>query len=1165
MPLVRPFSLFCFCVALAAQSLCAQTDPDLPGATPNFETIPAGSLIIPMDNTRQSLNGAAFNLKAYGLVNSLLHSNIPVKWAIAAGKRKDETDFIAGATQLLPLSVKLSTARSFTGGPFIIETAYTNRAWSVITNWGNNVSIFKITNDAVIDIRYTLAHKPKVAVMADGSVQFIQTNVLAEAGFSTNDYKVLFATDLPLLSTTSCFTIVTAPHYDGGANVNAQTLAIRGFLNNGGNVLCQCAAVTTYENNATNGHFHTTAGINNIAVNGATLFLNVDCAFNQFIGGVTNLYAGSSLSSWSLRPGSSPTNYAYTTVYVTNATTPYCAVAKLHPNQPGSCMFYLGGHDYGFGTNLTYYNGRRMMMNAIFVPADRPGECAVNFQTDLAVVQDSTIRTYTNGQLVTYTIIATNQGPSRVSSAPFSDIFPANLSNVTWSANYTSTATGSHTNGAGNINETFNIPIRGSVIITATGTLATIDSCTLTNIATISPPSGVIEADATDNTSIHVDATATALALPHTIGCLGTSTTFTASATGLGPFQYAWKKDGAPLANVDSTLTVSNVSATDAGSYTVEVTGGCNSATNTAILFIGDYMTAGQLTNVVACPNDQPVFASTISNVPWATYVWRKNATLIPSATNSALTISVTGVRDAGTYSVEVSSGCVTITNSATLYVPSTAATSIFSLTRCAGQTAAFTTLATGDGPYAYVWRKDGTALSGQTTSALSMTNVATTNTGVYSVEVTGPCNTVTNSATLIVRTNVSLASLGTLFRCPGQTAAFKATPVGTGPFNYHWRKNAILISGQTTSNLVLNSVTANDNGTYTVEITGSCNSATNFGTLAVGVPTTLTPMAAQSHCPTETAVFTTTPTGVGPFDFVWRRDGDVINGETNDTLVIPNLTAGTPPTTITIEVYGACSNATNSTTLRVEDFIYITNSVTFSNTSAIAITDNQPGSIYPSTIHIGCLWPQEVSKIQVGVLGVSHSFPSDICLLLEGPTGKSTPLMINTCGGRDYALTGVDLLFDDDAEAALPFSGQIFNIAYRPTSYDTNVAFPPPAPIYTNIGLSQFANENAHGDWNLYVFDDRIIDSGFIAGGWTLTFFVTEAHAPYFVGSQFDENGVFTTTLHGDAKHTHVIEVSTDLSTWTAIATNDLPTGTFIYTDGAPSTLLFYRALRLP
>jgi subtilisin-like proprotein convertase family protein len=249
---------------------------------------------------------------------------------------------------------------------------------------------------------------------------------------------------------------------------------------------------------------------------------------------------------------------------------------------------------------------------------------------------------------------------------------------------------------------------------------------------------------------------------------------------------------------------------------------------------------------------------------------------------------------------------------------------------------------------------------------------------------------------------------------------------------------------------------------------------------------------------------------------------------------------------------------------LRVEDFIYVTNFVTFANTNPIAITDNQRANVYPAAIHVPCLWPQELTKIQVGIVGLSHTFPSDVCIMLASPSGKATPLMINCGGGRDFGLNNVDVVFDAEGED-LPFASQIFSGTYRPTVYGTNVAFPDPAPLAPNIGLDQFADENCHGDWSLYVFDDRIIDSGSISSGWTLTLFLTEAHAPYFVSPHVDDTGIFTATLIGDANHPHRIESSADFSNWSAIATNTLPEGTWTFTNSAPSTLLFYRAVRLP
>jgi subtilisin-like proprotein convertase family protein len=325
--------------------------------------------------------------------------------------------------------------------------------------------------------------------------------------------------------------------------------------------------------------------------------------------------------------------------------------------------------------------------------------------------------------------------------------------------------------------------------------------------------------------------------------------------------------------------------------------------------------------------------------------------------------------------------------------------------------------------------------------------------------------------------------------------------------------------------------------------------------------------MADQSHCPGETAIFTTTPTGAGPFSFVWRRNGEALD-ETNNTLTIANLPVGMPPTQITVEVNGGCSSVTNSAMLVVEDYIAVTNSITFTNVTPIQIVDNQPGVPYPSAIHVGCLWPDRVTKVQVGLYGITHPYSPDVCILLQGPSGVATPLIVNS-GSPDSGMADVNLLFDDDGPP-LPSDTPITSGTYQPTVYGTNVLFPAPAPATTNVGLAAFNGQNSHGDWNLYIYDLRILDGGMINGGWTLTLYTSEPQPPRFISSSFvppavDDLGMFSVTLVGEPNRMHVIEASTDLQNWTPIATNDLPTGTFLFSNPPPSTLLFYRAVRLP
>jgi internalin A len=60
----------------------------------------------------------------------------------------------------------------------------------------------------------------------------------------------------------------------------------------------------------------------------------------------------------------------------------------------------------------------------------------------------------------------------------------------------------------------------------------------------------------------------------NTIVLLGSSATFSVSATGTGTLTYQWRKDGNPLLGQNgSSLTIANVQASDLGSYTVVVSG----------------------------------------------------------------------------------------------------------------------------------------------------------------------------------------------------------------------------------------------------------------------------------------------------------------------------------------------------------------------------------------------------------------------------------------------------------------------------------------------------------------------------------------------------------------------------------------------------------------
>src|SRR5439155_7834570 len=112
---------------------------------------------------------------------------------------------------------------------------------------------------------------------------------------------------------------------------------------------------------------------------------------------------------------------------------------------------------------------------------------------------------------------------------------------------------------------------------------------------------------------------------------------------------------------------------------------------------------------------------------------------------------------------------CNSFTNCASLTVNlSTTTIALTDLIRCPGQSASFTTTASGTGPFSYQWLKDGVDISGATGSTYSIATVSAADAGTYCVVVTGTCNSATNCATLTVNTPTTAGGPTDPVLCPG-------------------------------------------------------------------------------------------------------------------------------------------------------------------------------------------------------------------------------------------------------------------------------------------------------------------------------------------------------------------------------------------------------------
>lgn len=172
-----------------------------------------------------------------------------------------------------------------------------------------------------------------------------------------------------------------------------------------------------------------------------------------------------------------------------------------------------------------------------------------------------------------------------------------------------------------------------------------------------------------------------------------------------------------------------------------------------------------------------------------------------------------------------------------------------------AGQTATFNVAATGTAPMTYQWKKNGTAISGATSSTYTTPAETTAdNSAAFTAEVSNTAGNATSSAAVLTVTSSVVAPAITTGPASqtviaGNTASFSVAASGTAPLTYQWSKNGAAISGATSSTYTTPAETTTDNtAKFTVAVSNSAGSATsNAAVLTVSASTLLLNSSASS------------------------------------------------------------------------------------------------------------------------------------------------------------------------------------------------------------------------------------------------------------------------------------------------------------------------------
>lgn len=126
-------------------------------------------------------------------------------------------------------------------------------------------------------------------------------------------------------------------------------------------------------------------------------------------------------------------------------------------------------------------------------------------RTDLAITKDDGVTSVVPGELLTYTIVVANNGPSPVVGATVTDPFPVALTNVTYTSVAVGGASGNTANGNGDINDSVDMPVGSTITYTVTATVATDATGMIVNTAIVTEPPANLELDPSNNLATDTD------------------------------------------------------------------------------------------------------------------------------------------------------------------------------------------------------------------------------------------------------------------------------------------------------------------------------------------------------------------------------------------------------------------------------------------------------------------------------------------------------------------------------------------------------------------------------------------------------------------------------------------------------------------------------------
>ena len=250
---------------------------------------------------------------------------------------------------------------------------------------------------------------------------------------------------------------------------------------------------------------------------------------------------------------------------------------------------------------------------------------------------------------------------------------------------------------------------------------------------------------------------------------------------------------------------------------------------------------------------------------------------------------------------------------------------------------------------------KNNNGITNTTSSIYTINAVSINDNGDYICRVSNYCGSISSNTAQLTVNNTQLPVITKFPKsdtlCTGKNITFEIAAVSESQLSYQWQVNGTNISGATTTSYTLTNFSKANEGVYKCIVSNKYGSKNASALLLIFTkPIISTAPVTQIKKVGESATYSLTPSGGGPYTYAWYKNNNLISGNSGNIYTISSIILSDAGHYTCLITNDCGSNTAEIGTLIVEDGLQYkaSGTITYDNSSNTPITNTLISLINP-------------------------------------------------------------------------------------------------------------------------------------------------------------------------------------------------------------------------